>query len=150
MLPTDDPGERPGARPGIGTSPRRTKIQEKRALVEAILMSASVASSTPRPAAGPSMAAITGLLQSLRYHCLPFRNSSRSPPGSSMSTSRSSVRSVPAQNWPGTAVRMTTRTSGSASASAVRSIKALYMAYDSAFRFSGRSMVIVAMPSRTS
>lgn len=52
--------------PMSGIRPRWTKIQEKRAREPAIRRSAWAASSTPSPAAGPSIAAMTGLTASHR------------------------------------------------------------------------------------
>ncbi len=73
----------------------------------------------------------------------------RSPLDSVGVESRSD-RSVPAQNDPGTPVRISTEVDGSSPAAAIVSMKSFNTAYVIAFFFSGRSMVIVPIRPSTS
>ncbi len=72
------------------------------------------------------------------------------PPRSASGVSLRSERSVPAQNDPGTPVRMTARASGSSAACWMASRNSRSTEKLMAFFFSGRSMVIVPMPSDAS
>ena len=93
--------------PVSGTRPRCTKIQPKRARVDAMRTSHWLVNSAPMPIAGPSMAPITGL--GTARSATTRRSARRCPACRARCRGWScrSERSVPAQKVPGAPVRIT-------------------------------------------
>ena len=133
--------------PVSGTRPRCTNTQPNRARGVAMRTSHIDVNSAPMPIAGPSMAHTIGFGHAISGDAARAR---RAPPPLrwSVGVSCRSDRSVPAQNAPGTPVRISARAPSSAAPSSRASHSSPSMAYVIAFFFSGRSIVIVPMPSR--
>jgi hypothetical protein len=143
-------GSRNVPAPVSDTSPRNTKTHPNFARVDAMRTSHCVANSAPMPIAGPSTAAMTGFGQATIWNTRgPSGVAPRTPRWSSGVSLRSD-RSVPAQNDPPVPSMMTARTASSCPARCTAAKKSAFMAYVMAFRFSGRSMMTCAMPSRVS
>jgi hypothetical protein len=131
------------AEPPSGNRPQRASDTPNRALSPATRMSVACRISVPPAMAGPSTAAISGLVSRR-----PFSNGSiterSQPPPEKLSPGWLAViafRSAPAQNEPPAPVSTHTRISGSASTSSQAARMIAIIGPDRALRASGRFMV---------
>jgi hypothetical protein len=132
--------------PVSGTRPRCTNTQPNFERAVAMRTSHIDVNSAPIPMAGPSIAHTIGLGHAINGDA---GRAARAPPRPRWSSGVlcRSDRSVPAQKAPGTPVRISARAWSSAAPSSRASQSSLSMANVMAFFFSGRSMVMVPMPS---
>ena len=104
----------------------------------------------PAPTAKPSTMAIVGLEKLNRRSTKRLSSSTRALPSAAVCFFCMLLTSPPAEKWPPAPVRSTTRTAGSRSSSSRAPSISSRIVRSSAFRASGRFIVIVATPSARS